>query len=83
MHRRAPVPLAIALLGLAVAAPPAEAQAPTLYHNWATLTRDLQDLVAAHPDIARLHSAGKSVLGLDLWYVEITNFLSGATARPA
>jgi predicted deacylase len=44
------------------------------YHTWETLTADLQQLVANNPEIARLHSAGESVMGLDLWYVEIANF---------
>ncbi|HVL87416.1 MAG TPA: M14 family zinc carboxypeptidase [Candidatus Thermoplasmatota archaeon] len=51
------------------------------YHTWETLTLRLQELVAAHPDIARLHSAGKSVLGFDLWVVEIADFLN-ADKRP-
>lgn len=44
------------------------------YHTWETLTVELQQLVADHADIARLHSAGKSVLGFDLWVVEIADF---------
>jgi hypothetical protein len=44
------------------------------YHTWETLTVDLQQLVSNNPGIARLHSAGESVMGLDLWYVEIANF---------
>ncbi|PSG98008.1 hypothetical protein BRD56_02275 [Thermoplasmatales archaeon SW_10_69_26] len=44
------------------------------YHTWETLTVDLQQLVSNNPGIARLHSAGESVLGLDLWLVEIANF---------
>jgi murein tripeptide amidase MpaA len=44
------------------------------YHTWETLTVDLQRLVNENPDIARLHSAGESVLGLDLWVVEIADF---------
>lgn len=43
------------------------------YYTWETLTARLQQLAAAHPEIVNLHSAGKSVLGLDLWLVEIAD----------
>lgn len=50
------------------------------YHTWETMTAELQQLVADHPDIARLHSAGKSNLGFDLWVVEIADFMNAAKA---
>lgn len=45
------------------------------YHTWETLTMELQELVRDHADIARLHSAGKSSLGFDLWVVEVADFM--------
>lgn len=44
------------------------------YQTWETLTVELQQLVSANADIARLHSAGVSNLGFDLWVVEIADF---------
>lgn len=37
------------------------------------LTVALTKMVAAHSDIARLYSVGKSVLGRDLWVIEISD----------
>lgn len=66
---------------LLLLAAPAAAQVPDLppaplpatYPSYATLTKDLQDLAAAHPDIARLDSLGASGQGLQLWALTITN----------
>ncbi len=45
----------------------------TLYPYWPILTLEMQRLAAEHPDLVRLHSAGKSTAGLDLWVLEIAN----------
>lgn len=42
-----------------------------LFHNWATLTRELQRMAAENPDVMTVESLGKSVLGLDLWAVRL------------
>lgn len=68
--------VALVLLAPSVAADhvPARAKSAdelTVFHNWATLTRDLQQMQAAHPDLMKVESVGKSVLGLDLWSVRL------------
>ncbi len=45
----------------------------TLYPYWPVLTLEVQRLAADHPDLVRLHSAGTSTAGLDLWMLEIAN----------
>ncbi len=45
-----------------------------VYHTYYDMTTELQDLAAAHPDIAKLSSLGKSIGGRDLWVMRITNF---------
>lgn len=44
-----------------------------VYHTWETLTVELQELVNQHSDIARLHPGGQSVLGFEMWVVEIAD----------
>ncbi|MDD5502748.1 MAG: M14 family zinc carboxypeptidase [Candidatus Thermoplasmatota archaeon] len=60
---------------LSISAPVASAQL-YIYHNNVTLQQDLQSLAEAHPNLTKLQSIGKSVLGQDLWCIEITNFES-------
>lgn len=45
-----------------------------VYHTWETLTVKLQQLTQDNPGIVRLHPGGESVLGLELWVVEIADF---------
>jgi len=80
---RAALGLAALALLLPGAVPSAAAQGPIpplpdtplyAYHDYATLTADLQALAAAHPDHAKLTSMGTSVLGLDVWDLEVGNF---------
>lgn len=63
---------------------PVEAPAPpravtqvgdvTVYPAYPLLTADLREIAAAHRDIVRLHSAGQTARGLDLWLVEVADF---------
>jgi hypothetical protein len=54
------------------------------YHDYAQSTKLLQDLAAAHPDVARLRSLGKSYGGRDMWVLTVTNFERGdEKSRPA
>jgi hypothetical protein len=55
----------------------------TRYHTYAELTAALKAAVAAHPDLAKLVSIGKTREGRDIWAVEIAK-PSGtpADARP-
>jgi len=62
-------------IGAGQAAPPLHA-APgdfTTYHDYRALSAVLKAAVAAHPDLARLVSIGKSREGRDIWAVEIAN----------
>ncbi len=46
----------------------------TAFPYYPLLTAELERLAADHPDLVKLHSAGKSLAGLDLWLLEIANF---------
>lgn len=46
---------------------------PAKYHPYADLTTRLQAAVQAHPELARLESAGRTPGGRDLWVVELAN----------
>ncbi len=60
------------VLGSAGAATGPEPDVPAHYHTYATLTADLQQIAADHPDITRLSSIGQSVQGLELWMMKIS-----------
>lgn len=62
-------------IGAGQAGPPLQA-APgdfTTYHDYRALSAVLKAAVAAHPDLARLVSIGKSREGRDIWAVEVAN----------
>jgi hypothetical protein len=46
----------------------------TLMPYYPLLTAEMQRLATEHPGLARLHTAGQSRLGLDLWLLEIADF---------
>lgn len=52
------------------------------YHDYAALTESLQMLQAKYPNLATLHSAGKSVQGRELWYVVLSDQKPIAEAEP-
>jgi carboxypeptidase T len=45
----------------------------TAYHTYDEMVADVDSVVAAHPDIARKFSIGKSYEGLDLWAVKVSD----------
>ncbi|HET6399184.1 MAG TPA: M14 family metallopeptidase [Candidatus Thermoplasmatota archaeon] len=45
-----------------------------VYPYWPLLSAEVQRMAADHPDRVRLHPAGKSTLGLDLWMLEVADF---------
>jgi hypothetical protein len=52
-------------------------------HTYAETVTYLQEIVAAYPQIAKLHTIGKSYLGKDLLVLELTNSKTGAgTGKP-
>ncbi|MBI4393894.1 MAG: succinylglutamate desuccinylase/aspartoacylase family protein [Euryarchaeota archaeon] len=48
--------------------------AAKVYPIYPYLTAEMQSLAADHKDIARLHSAGQSGKGMELWYMEVADF---------
>ena len=46
---------------------------PPQYHTYATLTSDLQQIAADHPDITRLVSLGQSQQGRELWMMHVSD----------
>jgi hypothetical protein len=51
------------------------------YHDHAEITKMLQDLAAAYPQLFKLESAGKSTDGREMWVATITNFEVGNASR--
>lgn len=51
------------------------------YRDYAGETELLQQLAAAHPEICRLESIGKSWQGREMWMMTITNFGKGEELR--
>ncbi len=47
------------------------------YYRYADLTRILQELAAAHPQLLRVESIGRSFEERDIWLATITNFAAG------
>ena len=43
------------------------------YHNYATLTIDVDSWAEEHPDIVDLISAGQTELGRELWVVRLSD----------
>jgi carboxypeptidase D len=52
--------------------PAAPSAVPTTYHTYETLTAELQQVAAAHPEITRLDSLGPSVQNRELWMMKIS-----------
>ena len=50
-----------------------EESVPAVYHTYATLTADLQQIAADHPSIVRLMSIGQTVQGREMWFVKLTD----------
>lgn len=54
------------------------------YPDFNELTNILKKLTQAYPSLSKLKSAGKSLKGRELWYVEVTDFSTGEPAvKPA
>lgn len=47
------------------------------YNNYNGLTAICQKLSAAHPDLVRMASIGKSFMGKDIWVLTVTDFKKG------
>jgi carboxypeptidase T len=69
-----PIPLAVALSGgTSNRAPPTDPLADTLYTDNAELFAFLQQVIADHPDIARLEEIGLSIQGRSIWAMMISD----------
>ena len=53
------------------------------YHDYAAATDLLKQLAAAHPELCKLQSLGKSYGGREMWVLTITNFKQGTESREA
>lgn len=51
------------------------------YYDHAGITEIVKKIAAAHPDLARLESIGKSFKGRDLWALTITDFKKGDPSK--
>jgi hypothetical protein len=52
------------------------------FHTYAEVTAELHQIAAAHPDIARLSSIGKSYQGRQLWILKISDNVGVDEAQP-
>jgi len=91
MMKRSLSALALALVVLGLLQPAVSAQeepAPEfawrdVYHTYASMTSELQALEAAHPDMVRLESIGKTYEGRDIWAVKLSDDVgTNDTAEP-
>lgn len=53
------------------------------YHNYAEMTKEIDDLVAAHSKVAQKITIGKSVQGRDIIGFRISGDLANAASKPA
>ncbi len=54
------------------------------YYQYAELTKALEDLASAYPELCQLSSIGQSWQGREVWYVTLTNQATGChTGKPA
>jgi len=52
------------------------------YHNYSEMVTDIQAEVAAHPNIIKMFSIGKSYEGRDIWAVKISNNVKVDQSEP-
>jgi len=78
-----PVALALSLLALLLtAAQPAAAAEPAGYayfHTYAENEQVIDNIVAAHPNIAQKFSIGRSYQGRQIWAIKLTQNVTGGT----
>jgi len=53
-----------------------------VYHTYDEMTAELENLTAAHPDILRLESIGKTYEGRELWAVKLSDNVTADEAEP-
>ncbi len=73
---------------IAITALPAAAASPNFpskdsrYHNFPEMVADIQAVAAAHPDIVRLFSIGKSFQGRTIWAAKISDNVNTDESEP-
>jgi carboxypeptidase T len=83
-------PLALAILAAAAflassAAPAAAENFPakdSRYHTYAEMTAEIHDVAAAHPDIVKVFSIGKSYQGRDIWAAKVSDHVDTDENEP-
>ena len=84
-HRAGPIAAALALVLTIGASAAAAADFPakdSRYHNYAEMVATLQAAQAAHPDIVKVISIGKSYQGRDIWAVKVSDNVETDEAEP-
>ena len=51
------------------------------YHDYDKLSQSLKAIAQANPNLIKLKTAGKSVAGRELWYVEMSNYAEGSLSE--
>ncbi|MDQ6795459.1 MAG: hypothetical protein M3067_11725, partial [Chloroflexota bacterium] len=77
--------LGLSLLASVAAIPAAAADFPARdagYHNYAEMVADIMATQAAHPDIVKVFSIGKSYQGRDIWVAKISKDVALETGKP-
>ena len=67
------IAFSLVVAALLMYTPAALSQDSSSYQNYEDLTSELQKLVNAHKDIAKMESIGKTLEGRDLWVVTVAN----------
>jgi hypothetical protein len=82
-----PAALVLSILGVLVGAMPAAAAEPSgfeYFHTYAENEQIIDNVVAAHPNIAAKFSIGKSYEGRQIWGIKLTKDVNGGNAgKPA
>ena len=65
--------ITISITGMLIYAPDVVSQDLSSYHNYDKMTLELNNLVNANKNIAKIESIGKTIEGRDLWVVTIAN----------
>ena len=84
-HAAGAFALGVALLASVAPVPAAAADFPardSRYHNYAEMVADITATQAAHPDIVKVFSIGKSYQGRDIWVAKISDNVAVDEAEP-
>lgn len=84
-HAAGAIVLGLTMLASVAPIPAAAGDFPpkdSRYHNYAEMVADIMATQAAHPDIVKVFSIGKSYQGRDIWVAKISKDVALETGKP-